>query len=338
MLAAIVGPRHRVTEPKGAAVRLGKTPILMIAAGGLLGTVGFGGLLFAITGHSTQTTVVDQGGHAVIPGLARDGALPQPTAIPAATATPEPTATPTAAAGPPSVKGLRVWAGGDSVGAFVAQNFAQDLVAAGATPECSTTEAADGEVDNTCYFWKISTGLARLDYFDWLGKLQQIANDDHPQITLFMAGGNDAQTLIAADGSPSGLAPFSDAWNAAYAQRVSQAMDSLTSNGGYAIWVGMPVMLDANEYPGFNANMQKLNAIFAAQAATHARVAYVDAYSLLSDSQGNFAQSLPDIHGVVQQMRAADGVHLTEQGGEFLAQHAIQTLFTLMEQQPAATP
>lgn len=319
-------------------MRLGRTPILVIAAGGVLGTLGFGGLLFSITGHSTQTTVSDGGGHAVIPGLAHDGVAPQPTSTPPATATPAPTATPTAVAGPPSVKGLRVWAGGDSVGAFVAQNFAQDLVAAGATPQCSTTAETSGEVDNTCYFWKISTGLARLDYFDWLGKLQQIANDDHPAITLFMAGGNDAQTLIAADGSPSGLAPFSDAWNAAYAQRVSQAMDILTSNGSYAIWVGMPIMLDANEYPGFNANMQKLDAIFAAQAAAHPRVAYVDAYSLMSDPQGSFAQSLPDIHGVTQQMRASDGVHLTEQGGEFLAQHAIQALFTLMQQQPAATP
>jgi len=317
-------------------MRLGKTPILVLIAGGLLGTLGFGSLLFSVSGRATQATVVDQGGHAVVPGLARDGAPPAPTATSTPTVVPTPASTPVS--GPPSVEGLRVWAGGDSVGAFVAQNFAQDLVAAGTVPRCSTTNAISGEVDNTCYFWKISTGLARLDYFDWLGKLQQIVTADHPDVMLFMVGGNDAQTLINADGSATGLAPFSDAWDAGYAARVSQAMDIMTAGGGYAIWVGMPIMLDTNEYPGYNADIQKLNAIFAAQAAAHPRVAYVDAYKLTSDSQGHWVQDFPDIHGVVQQMRASEGVHLTEQGGEFLAQHAIQALFGLMGHQPPTGP
>ncbi len=317
-------------------MRLGKTPILVLVAAGLLGTLGFGSLLFSLTGRTTEATIVESGGHAVVPELARDGAPAPPTATPTPTAVPTPATTPEA--GPPSVKGLRVWAGGDSVGAFVAQNFAQDLVAAGAVPQCSTTNAISGEVDNTCYFWKISTGLARLDYFDWLGKLQQIVTADHPDVMLFMVGGNDAQTLINADGSATGLAPFTDAWDAGYAARVSQAMDTMTAGGGYAIWVGMPIMLDTNEYPGYNAGIQKLNAIFAAQAAAHPRVAYVDAYTLMSDAQGNWTLDLPDIHGVVQQMRVSEGVHLTEQGGEFLAQHAIQALFALMQQQPRTNP
>lgn len=318
-------------------MRLGKAPVLVLVAGGLLGTLGFGSLLVSISGSSKQVAIESPAAHVVIPGVASDGQPPTPTATPLATATATPIAT-TSSSGPPSLAGLRVWAGGDSVGAFVAQNFAQDMVAAGAADDCSTTSTVSGEVDNTCYFWKISTGLSRLDYFDWLTKLQQVVATAHPDVMLFMVGGNDAQTLISADGSASGLAPFSDAWNAGYAQRVSQAMNTMTAGGGYAIWVGMPIMLDINEYPGYNANMQRLNAIFKAQATIHPRVAYVDAYSLMSDKDGNWAEDLPDIHGVVQQMRVSEGVHLTEQGGEFLAQNAIQALITLMKQQPAAAP
>lgn len=315
-------------------MHFGKTPIFVLVAGGLLGTLGFASLLFSLTGHSKQAMVPNLASHAVIAGLASDGVPSSATGTP----DPTPTAVPTATPGVPSVKGLQVWAGGDSVGAFVAQNFAQDMVAAGAKDDCSTTSASTTGVDNTCYFWKISTGLCRLDYFDWLGKLQQIMATTHPQLMLFMLGGNDAQMLIGADGTASGLTPFSQAWNAGYAARVSQAMDIMTSGGGYLVWVGLPIMLDTNEYPGYNANMQQLNAIFKAEAASHSHVVYLDAYALTSDANGQWAEYLPDIHGVVQQMRVPEGVHLTEQGGEFLAQHAIEALFALMKQEPASTP
>jgi hypothetical protein len=204
------------------------------------------------------------------------------------------------------------------------------MVAAGAAPDCTPVANSPGEVENTCYFWKISTGLARLDYFDWLSRLQQAVDAERPDVMLFMVGGNDAQALMNPDGSVDTGGPFTPAWNAAYAERVGTAMDIMTAAGRHAIWVGMPIMLDTNEFPGYNADMQKLNAIFQSEAATHPRVAYIDAYSLMSGPDGAWAEYLPDIHGVTQQMRISEGVHLTSQGGEFLAQHAIQALETML--------
>jgi hypothetical protein len=207
------------------------------------------------------------------------------------------------------------------------------MVAAGANPDCTAISSSPTQAENSCYFWKISTGLARLDYFDWLTRLQQAVDAEHPDVMLFMVGGNDAQTLMNADGSADTGNPFSPAWNTAYADRVSQAMDIMTADGRHAIWVGMPIMAVTAEHPAsYNADIQKLNAIYQSEAAQHPRVAYVDAYSLMSGPDGNWAEYLPDIHGVTQQMRIPEGVHLTSQGGEFLAQHAIQALLTLLGQ------
>lgn len=100
-------------------MHFGKTPIFVLVAGGLLGTLGFASLLFSLTGHSKQAMAPNLASHAVIAGLASDGVPSSATGTPDGT----PTAVPTATPGVPSVKGLQVWAGGDSVGAFVAQNF-----------------------------------------------------------------------------------------------------------------------------------------------------------------------------------------------------------------------
>lgn len=226
-----------------------------------------------------------------------------------------PTPTP-APQGPPSFAQLRLWVGGDSLAAFLCENLVPDATAKGAA-------FADAE-------WKISTGLARPDYFDWMAHLDEAIAADQPNVAVFMVGANDAQGITTLDGQAVSVTPFDSDWTAAYAKRVGQAMDILSGDGRIGIWVGMPVMQDSE----FAAKMQKINAIFEAEAARHPRVIYIDAWKLLS-ADNAFALDLPDANGTPTRMRAEDGVHLTSAGGEFLAQAVLKAIAGTMPAAPA---
>ena len=230
-----------------------------------------------------------------------------------ATATPtppRPTPTPTPA-GPPSFAQTRLWVGGDSLAAYLCENLVADARARGAA-------SADEQ-------WTISSGLSRPDFFDWIATLQKAVDTDHPNVMVFMAGANDAQGLTTAAGQAVSITPFDDTWTTEYTKRVDQAMDILSGDGRLAIWVGMPVM----QAPSFEAKMEKLNAIFKAEAAKHPRVIYLDSAALFA-SNGAFALDLPGPGGTPVRMRAEDGVHLTSAGGELLAQDALKTLEATM--------
>jgi hypothetical protein len=210
---------------------------------------------------------------------------------------------------------LRLWVGGDSLAAFLCQNLTADAAAKGA-----------GFTDQE---WQISTGLSRPDYFDWLAHLQHAIASDHPNVMVFMAGANDAQGLTTASGQAVSVTPFDATWTAEYTKRVGEAMDLMSADGRVAIWVGLPIM----DNPGFAGEMQKLNAIFKAQAAKHRGVIYVDSWSLFAVN-GAFALDLPDASGATVRMRAEDGVHLTSAGGELLAHDVLKTIESTMPATP----
>ncbi|MFN8028207.1 MAG: hypothetical protein U0W40_18150 [Acidimicrobiia bacterium] len=69
-----------------------------------------------------------------------------------------------------------------------------------------------------------------------------------------------------------------------------------------------------------------MNAVAQDVIAKHKGVVYVDARKLFSDSDGKYAQNLPDETGKLVTMRAGDGVHLTVDGGDYLARAVFKPL------------
>ena len=55
-------------------------------------------------------------------------------------------------------------------------------------------------------------------------------------------------------------------------------------------------------------------------------VTYVDAYSLFSAPDGTYASTLPVPGGKVARVRGADGIHLTPEGGDLLAETVFERL------------
>jgi uncharacterized protein len=162
--------------------------------------------------------------------------------------------------------------------------------------------------------YHISTGLVRPDAFNWPLQLQRQAKAFEPGAAVVMWGANDNQGLQTSSGRVYEFG--SSGWQQEYRKRIGDAAAVLFAGGVRRIyWVGQPIM------PGstYDRQIRLMNDIFRDEAKKHPGVQYVDAYQVFSDSGGGYSQYLRDDKGEMQQVREADGEHLTYAGGLRLA-------------------
>ena len=160
---------------------------------------------------------------------------------------------------------------------------------------------------------RISTGLARPDYFDWTAAMTQIVDNFRPDLVVIMLGENDDQPLRNDAGQE--VTPIgTNAWPPAYRQRVTDFMSLAASNGARVIWVGLPNMRD----PGRRELILRQDRIF--QQAAHAvkNAIYLDTYRRFSTPSGGYTAYLTQ-NGTVLEIREADGVHFNSTGYALLA-------------------
>jgi len=100
-------------------------------------------------------------------------------------------------------------------------------------------------------------------------------------------------------------------------------MDTVTRNGGYLIWVGLPITRDSGQTQRFDV----INSIVQTEAAKRkSRVSYLDTYFFFAGDNGGYAQYLEDSTGKLVKMRADDGVHFERPAGDLIAQKVLDLL------------
>jgi lysophospholipase L1-like esterase len=208
---------------------------------------------------------------------------------------------------PSAADPLRVLVLGDSLGIDLGDVLVNDLTQTGV---CQAN--LDGQV---------STGLTRPDYFNWPAELSTDLPKYHPQVVVVMIGANDAQDLPGPPDVPFG----SPSWLATYRSRVDAFMAEATSLGASLVWVGMPPMQNT----GLSSDMQTLNGIVEAAVHAHPGVQYVDSWSLLGTSNGQFTPYLVE-NGQEVNVREPDGTHIAPGGAQILSQAVESTLETAL--------
>ena len=166
--------------------------------------------------------------------------------------------------------------------------------------------AGDGTVD-----FKVSSGLARPDYFSWPAELSHQIARLNPEIVVLMLGSNDNQPLLAPDGQTYAFATAG--WKQEYHRRVGAVMDQLIARNRWVAYVGVPILATRNE------QWPIINAVIREEAAKRSRAVYVDSFSLFQDPNGNYTQYLPNDKGQLVQVRTADGIHFQRAGADLLA-------------------
>jgi uncharacterized protein len=169
--------------------------------------------------------------------------------------------------------------------------------------------------------YKVSSGLARPDFFDWPAHFATILPAVNPDIVVATFGGNDAQGLSVLDGTfieqqPTGEVGGDQDWRAEYGARVGATMDQLAAGNRTLIWVGIP----NDDSPEVTARMRVQDEVVRAEAAKRPEVVFIDTWARFSGISGGWAEFLIDPRdGVGKDVRADDGFHLNSTGAEILA-------------------
>jgi lysophospholipase L1-like esterase len=215
--------------------------------------------------------------------------LPPPTTVPkGATTTTIPPRVPTAR------HRLHVLIVGDSLGGDLAYPLQSDLTATG--------------VVAVNVNWVVSTGLTRLDYYNWIRELKGLIYEDHPQLIIGMMGANDATGMVAPP-----LQFNTKPWRAQYERNVATFFSIAKQDGRQVLWVSVPIIQDK----GRNLEFQVVRDLQQKEARIHHAV-YFDSDSVLSP-HGTYAAYLR-VGGQLALVRTpSDGIHLTPAGGALLA-------------------
>lgn len=165
-------------------------------------------------------------------------------------------------------------------------------------------------------FAGIGTGLARLDAFDWLAKIDELCAERKPKVAVVALGANDRQPMQIAGGGV--VQPGTQEWETEYSARIGQAMDRLQAGGcEKIIWLALPPMRD----PAIDAFAKRIDELVAEQAAGRPAVVVHDFSKMVADRRtGGFTERVMDPNTAAAiAVRDRDGIHLTPEGARMLA-------------------
>jgi hypothetical protein len=177
---------------------------------------------------------------------------------------------------------------------------------------------------------RISTGLARLDHFDWLGAMQQIEDSFRPDLIVVMLGDNDNQGLQ----SPTGQLETdigNTRWPQGYEDRVERMTRIGVDGGAHVVWVGLPVVKHKERWPV----MRRQNAIYRSVIERTPNALYVDTWDRFTTPEGDYTPFYRH-DGKVELIRATDGFHFNPRGYELDAQAVADAAIADFELTPRA--
>lgn len=159
---------------------------------------------------------------------------------------------------------------------------------------------------------RISTGLIRLNFFDWPSYSQQIAPSLHAAAAVVMFGANDRPAVrIGGFVDDRLLQDFT----ALYGGRARTVIHSFRAAGSGVIWVGHPVVRGEV----YAEDMAIINRI-CQQACVAEGAVFVPLWDLFTDAAGHYTAYGPGPDGQTTRLRNDDGVHLSPAGYVLAAQ------------------
>jgi hypothetical protein len=172
--------------------------------------------------------------------------------------------------------------------------------------EFLTAEQTDGQPYSVSYEFKISSGLARPDYFNWPARLGDLVATSKPEALVMVFGGNDTQELTDPMGNVIAR-PGSAEWEREYRARVAGVMDYLKADGRRLVWLLPPRMAKASQ----DGPAQVMHRVLSEEAASRPWVLPVDTAALTSGPNGEFADVVSVNGADPIDCRQQDGVHFT---------------------------
>jgi uncharacterized protein len=160
---------------------------------------------------------------------------------------------------------------------------------------------------------RISTGLARPDYFNWPYTMHRIVDRFDPDLVIVMLGENDHQSLQTVHGDREAQIGTSE-WPPTYRERVLRMMRIATSKGAKVVWAGLPISADVR----LREHSRRQNEIFGFAASISNDVAYFDAWERFREPRAGYTAYFREGRRVIL-IREGDGLHFNAIGYTILA-------------------
>lgn len=164
-----------------------------------------------------------------------------------------------------------------------------------------------------------STGLNRIDYYDWFTKTDELIALHKPDVLVVMFGGNDGQGIV--DKNKKAHEFGSESWKEIYRQRVNIYLSRVSQKFKKIYWLGHPITGNQS----FLDKFQAMNPIYKSECEKFSNTVFVDTWERFAVN-GQFRQSIPDDNGLWQIAKSSDGVHVTEFGGKIMANLLIKRI------------
>ena len=192
---------------------------------------------------------------------------------------------------------LRVYVAGDSQATYLGQAITSE----------GGIRSLKVEIDD-----RISTGLARPDYFDWPAQWTNQMVELAPEVVVLFIGANDHQDMVDAAGQR--LIEGSEAWRDEWRARMIVALDILTTDNRIVYWVTQPPMRDG----ALNAGVRVINEVADEVLADRSEVTAIGIWELFG-GDGVYQDRLAGPDGNTITARISDGVHLSRPAASWVA-------------------
>jgi hypothetical protein len=174
----------------------------------------------------------------------------------------------------------------------------------------------DGHPDVTCFRKaKSSSGLARPDFFDWMGEAKRQVAARSPDVVVVIIGGNDGQDLTPKTGKGKRVRWKTDDWNEAYRERVASFLDEIRGDGRKVLWLGLPKTGTVS----FEKKLDLIREVHQNAMADLDDVEYLDTIQFFVDDDGNLRKTADVGRKKNAALRADDGIHFTMAGSQYFA-------------------
>ncbi len=160
---------------------------------------------------------------------------------------------------------------------------------------------------------RISTSLARPDYFNWPAEIAATRDRLDPEAVVLFIGANDHQDMADADGNR--LVEGTPEWQAEWADRLELTLDLLEADHRHVFWVTQPPMRDSEVDEG----IEMINALAEPVIAARPWVSAIEIWELFGGEAG-YSQRVTHPDGRETSARVTDGVHLTRSASSWVAE------------------
>lgn len=170
----------------------------------------------------------------------------------------------------------------------------------------------DYNLTNVKLDYKVSSGLNRIDYYDWYARTTKIINNYHPDVLIVMFGGNDDQDITDAEGKYKRA--LTEEWKKTYRARVERYAKLVSSSSVRQVyWIGQPM----SNRPRYQKYFLVLNDIYSQVSKSYPKIKFISTWEAFSVG-GKYAQVVADKSGKKRYVKINDGVHFTTHGARII--------------------